>query len=131
MTVVEDILKGFVGEITQVPPIYSAIKINGLEAYKRVRRGETVEMPSRKVSIYELRIMNYEYPRLEVEVTCSSGTYIRTLAQDIGEKLGTGAYLSKLVRLRVGDYSLDQAVELDAPAEQIRQSIRGVSGKSS
>lgn len=116
-------LDGFEGEITQVPPVYSAIKINGQEAYKRARRGETVEMPSRKITVSELRIVSYEYPVLTIEADVSSGTYIRTLAADIGEKLGTGAYLSNLVRTRVGEYMLEQAVTLDASGDVILESL--------
>ncbi len=106
-------MSAFEGEITQIPSMYSAIKINGQEAYKRARRGETVEMPSRQVTIYDLKVIEYVYPKLNIEVSCSSGTYIRSLAADLGEALGTGAYLSNLVRSRAGDYSLDQAAELD------------------
>lgn len=109
---VQDVLNSFVGQITQTPPAYSAIKINGQEAYKRTRRGEKVEMPSRQVRVYEIKLLNYQYPCLDIEATVSSGTYIRTLAKDIGEELGTGAYLSGLVRTNVGQFSLDEAASL-------------------
>jgi tRNA pseudouridine55 synthase len=120
---VEAVLAELTGEITQIPSMYSAIKINGQEAYKRARRGEVVVMPSRKVSVYELRIVKYEYPILIVGASVSSGTYIRSLAADIGENLSTGAYLSKLVRTRVGNYTLDQAVELDLDASTVFNSF--------
>ncbi len=110
---VEAVLGQFVGEIAQTPSIYSAIKINGQEAYKRARRGEAIEMPSRLITVYSLQFTTYDYPLLKIEAHVSSGTYIRTLAQDIGEKLGMGAYLSALTRTRVGKYTLEQAVELD------------------
>lgn len=107
------------GAIQQTPSVYSAIKIDGQEAYKRARAGETVEMPTRQVTIYENRLVSYDYPIIELDSLVSSGTYIRSLAADLGEILGTGAYLSGLVRTEVGQYSLDDAVALDdinAPA---------------
>jgi tRNA pseudouridine55 synthase len=116
---VEAAMKRLTGQITQVPSAYSAIKINGREAYKRVRAGETVVMPSRQVTVYENRLIHYGYPLVELEAKVSSGTYIRTLAQDLGELLGTGAYLSGLVRTVVGAYELSEALaldEVDAPA---------------
>jgi tRNA pseudouridine55 synthase len=108
------VLAQFTGQITQTPSMYSAIKIGGQEAYKRARRGETVEMPSRVVTIYDIQVLSYEYPLLQIETRVSSGTYIRSLAADIGEKLGTGAYLSALQRTSVGDLLLGDAIELDA-----------------
>ena len=107
------------GPLTQVPSIYSAIKINGQEAYKHARAGRQIEMPSRQVTVYEATISNYQFPILEIEYKVSSGTYIRSLAADMGDLLGTGAYLSGLVRTEVGDYSLSEALaldEYDAPA---------------
>lgn len=116
---VEMALTKFKGEITQTPSAYSAIKIDGVEAYKRVRRGETVEMPSRQVKIYELELLEYDYPLLKLLAKVSSGTYIRTLAEDIGADLGTGAYLTGLIRTQVGDYRLEQAVPMDAAPDEI------------
>jgi tRNA pseudouridine55 synthase len=116
---VEAALERLTGEIEQTPSVYSAIKIDGKEAYKRARAGETVEMPSRRVMIYENRLVDYAYPRLELDCRVSSGTYIRSLAADLGELLGTGAYLGGLVRTEVGEYRLEQALaldEYDAPA---------------
>ena len=107
------------GEISQTPSVYSAIKINGQEAYKHARAGRDVEMPSRTVTVHELRATDYNYPQLELDCFVSSGTYVRSLASDLGELLGTGAYLSGLVRTEVGKYSLSQALaldEYDAPA---------------
>jgi len=110
---IENVLEGFVGEITQTPPVYSAIKIGGQEAYKRARRGEAVDMPSRQVSVHSIKLIDYVYPVITFEADVSSGTYIRTLAEDIGSKLGTGAYLSSLVRTRVGEFELGQAISLN------------------
>lgn len=112
-----DALGTLQGPITQIPSAYSAIKINGQEAYKRVRAGETVVMPSRQVTVHENTLVRYEYPIIELDTKVSSGTYIRTLAQDMGELLGTGAYLSGLVRTEVGDYRLDDAIILDGADE--------------
>jgi len=102
-------LKKFIGHIEQVPPIYSAIKIQGKEAYKRARAGEKIEMKKRKVYIKKIKIIFYHYPVLKIKVTCGKGTYLRTLARDIGERLGTGAYLNGLRRTRVGQFTLNQA----------------------
>ncbi len=112
-TEVEAAIALLTGEITQTPSMYSAIKINGKEAYKRARAGETVVMPSRQVTIYENVLINYEYPIIELESKVSSGTYIRTLAEDIGKILGTGAYLIGLVRTNVNQYELIKASQLD------------------
>jgi tRNA pseudouridine55 synthase len=105
-------LQEFVGEIEQIPSVYSAIKINGQEAYKRARAGETVVMPSRTVQIYSAEILRYEYPILEAGFTVSSGTYIRTLAEDIGRRMKVGAYLSGLIRIEIGHYNLGEALDL-------------------
>jgi len=110
---IEAVLAQFTGEITQIPSAYSAIKINGKEAYKRARAGEAVVMPSRVVKVYENTLIAYEYPQLTLSSKVSSGTYIRSLAEDIGKALETGGYLSGLVRNEVGDYRLEAAVSLD------------------
>jgi len=109
---VEKTLSKFVGKITQTPPIYSAIKIDGQRAYKLARKGETPKIPSRQVEIYSLEILDYEYPNLKIRVHCSSGTYIRTLAEDIGKELGTGAYTTKLRRTKVGQYDVEAAEKM-------------------
>lgn len=110
---VQSTLKFFVGDITQIPPVYSAIKIGGREAYKYARAGQAVEVPSRQVTITSIDLLEYKYPLIKLNADVSSGTYIRTLAEDIGEDLGTGAYLSGLVRTRVGEFELKDAVSLD------------------
>jgi tRNA pseudouridine55 synthase len=110
---VDAALSRLTGEITQTPPVYSAIKIGGQEAYKHARAGRSVEMPSRQVTVYESQLVSYAYPVLEVNTKVSSGTYIRTLAEDLGKVLNTGAYLSGLVRTEVGEYRLEKAVILD------------------
>lgn len=110
---IEEALKSFTGKITQTPPRYSAIKINGERAYKLARKGEDFEVPSREVEIYKIRVIGYNYPELRISCDVSSGTYIRTLAEDIGRELGTGAYLTELRRTRVGDYDVKDAVTLE------------------
>lgn len=107
-------LNTFLGEISQIPPQYSAIKIGGQPAYKAARAGKTVDIEPRQVKIYEISEVVYQYPKLSFTCKVSSGTYIRSLAADIGEKLGTGAYLSALRRTQVGKYSLSQAIKLDS-----------------
>lgn len=109
---VQEAAKAFTGEITQRPPIFSAIKINGQRAYKLARNGEEVEIPLRSVNVYSLEIIDYAYPELKIRTHVSSGTYIRTLASDIGAALGTGAYTTQLRRTRIADWSLEQAQTL-------------------
>ena len=106
---IKETLKGFVGEIEQRPPKFSAIKINGQRAYKLARKGADFEMPTRKVTIYDIEILDYDYPILKIRCHVSSGTYIRTLAEDIGEKLGVGAYCLELRRLKIGDWDVKDA----------------------
>lgn len=109
---VEKAVSEFIGEIIQTPPIYSAIKIDGKRAYDLARKGKDFEMPSRKVTIYDIKILRYTYPELVIETKVSSGTYIRTLASDIGDKLKTGAYTKELRRLTVGKYNVKDAKTL-------------------
>lgn len=113
---VNEALTQFVGEIQQTPPIYSAIKINGKRAYKLAREGgtaDTIEMPVRTVTIFSLDLVEYTYPEIKIRVHVSSGTYIRTLAEDLGKVLGTGAYCTQLRRTKIADYSIDDSVLLD------------------
>ena len=109
---VEEVLKQFTGEIEQTPPAFSAIKVNGQRAYKLARQGQKVDIPSRRVTIYRLEIIDYAYPELRIRAHVSSGTYIRSLAEDIGLALGTVAYCQQLRRIMVGEMSVDQASSL-------------------
>ena len=109
---VEVALQQFVGEITQTPPAYSAIKINGQRAYKLAREGKSVDMPSRQVVIHSIELIDYKYPDLKIRAHVGSGTYIRTLGEDIGKALGTGAYCSELRRTRVGEWDVGDAVSV-------------------
>ncbi len=109
LDILESVLQSFIGIIDQTPPKFSAIKIGGERAYKLARKGQDFEIPSRKVEIYSIEILDYNYPELKIRCHVSSGTYIRTLAEDIGKKLGTGAYLTALRRLRIADYDVKDA----------------------
>jgi tRNA pseudouridine synthase B len=109
---VKAVVNQFVGQITQTVPAYSAVKINGQRAYQLARRGEAVSMPTRQIEIYAIEILSYNYPELVIRTHVSSGTYIRTLGEDIGKALGVGAYLTALRRTQVGDYQIKNAVKL-------------------
>jgi tRNA pseudouridine55 synthase len=111
---IESTLKSFVGEITQTPPMFSAIKVNGQRAYKLAHKGEVVEIPTRQVHIHSLELTKYSYPELVIRAHVSSGTYIRTLAEDIGKALGTGAYCKELRRTQIASHTLEQATTLEA-----------------
>lgn len=113
-TAVMEALEAFKGEITQTPPAFSAIKINGVRAYKLAHKGQAVEIPSRQINIYSLELVDYSYPELKIRTHVSSGTYIRSLAEDIGAKLGTGAYCSQLRRTKIADYDINEAVTLES-----------------
>lgn len=109
---VEAAIGQFTGDIQQTPPAFSAIKINGQRAYKLARRGEKVEIPLRTITIHSIELLTYTYPDVTVRAHVSSGTYIRTLAEDIGKVLGTGAYCRKLRRTKIAEYDISEALEL-------------------
>ncbi len=112
-TEIENTLKLFLGKQLQTPPMYSAKSIGGVRLYKLARQGKIIERQPEKIEIYDLKLLEYAWPLLKIKVTCSAGTYIRTLAKDIGEKLGTGGYCETLCRTRIGHFSLDQAETTD------------------
>jgi tRNA pseudouridine55 synthase len=112
-TELQSALTKFVGSITQTPPIYSAIKINGQRAYKLARQGQQVEVPPRTVMIKKLDLLSYIYPNAEIVCEVGSGTYIRTLVEDIGKELGTGAYCTELRRTKVDRWNVDQALSME------------------
>ena len=111
--VLKETTKQFTGEISQVPPIHSAIKQAGKPVYLLARKGVDIKLESRKIIVFEFEITNVELPLVSFRVVCSSGTYIRSLANDFGAALGCGAYLSSLCRTRIGDFTLDQSVSID------------------
>ncbi len=115
----------FVGEVTQVPPQYSAVHYQGERAYRLARRGEVAELAPRTVTIYDLTVEAVALPEFTMTVKCSQGTYIRTLAQDLGEALGCGAHLAALRRLAVGPFKVDDALALAAMAELSREELAG------
>jgi len=110
--VVEEVLGRFVGELEQKPPVYSALKIHGKAAYRLAREGKAVELAARRVKVYGIELMGYEWPMVEVKIDCGRGTYIRSIARDVGEALGMGGYLVKLRRTRVGRFWSEGAVGL-------------------
>ncbi len=117
---VEEALRGFVGEIAQVPPAYSAAKVGGRRAYDLARRGRDVALAARPVRVHGIDLLSYDYPRLEIEVRCGKGTYIRSLARDVGDRLGCGGYVEALRRTRVGPFRVEEALPLDAAAAVAR-----------
>ncbi len=106
---IKETLKKFVGEIEQKPPVFSAIKIDGERAYNLARAGEEIEMKSRKTTIFYIEDVKIDLPHVSFMVGCSKGTYIRSLAHDIGQELGVGAYLTQLRRTKIGDYKIEDA----------------------
>lgn len=110
---VEETLKQFVGEIQQVPPTFSACKVNGKRAYELARKGNDVELKAKTLVIDEIELLECELPVIKIRVVCSKGTYIRALARDIGQALNSGAHLTALQRTRVGDVTLDKCMQLD------------------
>ncbi len=108
-----DVLKTFIGKQKQIPPIYSAIKINGKKAYEYARKGQTVELEPRNIEIYSIDLIKIENNEITFEVSCSKGTYIRTLCEDIAKKLGTIGYMKELTRTNVNEFKLGNAVTID------------------
>lgn len=115
------VLEQFTGHIMQTPPQFSAMKINGQRAYKLARKGEVVELKARPVTVYSSRLTSYEYPYVAFTSHVSSGTYIRSLVEDIGTKLGTGAYMSDLRRTTIGDFNITNAIPVEGLTDTIIQ----------
>jgi tRNA pseudouridine55 synthase len=110
---VENVLRGFTGAQLQVPPDFSARFVNGTRAYKLARKGETLDLPPKEISIHAISLLTCDLPNIEIRVTCSKGTYIRSLARDIGLRLGSGAHLTGLVRTAIGEFLLQDALSLE------------------
>ena len=110
---VRDVILSFVGDSMQVPPMYSALKVNGKKLYELAREGKEVERAARPITIYELEILEEAHPEYIIKVKCSKGTYIRTLCHDIGEKLGCGGVMVKLIRSKAGGFEIETARTLD------------------
>lgn len=125
---VEETLKRFVGKIEQIPPAFSACKIDGKRAYDLARKGREVELKPKTLVIDEIELLEYDLPKIKIRVVCSKGTYIRALARDIGEALNSGAHLTALERTRVGDVRLEDCLALDdieewVDKQEITQSV--------
>lgn len=118
---VEEALRTLTGEREQLPPLYSAKKIQGVRAYEFARAGEEVELKRALINIYEMELMEYDLPRIKIRVRCSKGTYIRSLAFEIGEALSSGAYLTSLRRTRSGGFVVERAHTLDDFMEKLRE----------
>lgn len=113
----EEVLKRFTGEIEQLPPIFSAVRINGVRAYEKARKGHEVEMAPRRVEIRELEILEISWPTVRLRIVCGKGTYIRSLAHDIGKACQSGAYLSALRRTRVGEFRVEAGFQMEELTE--------------
>ncbi|MBI5221546.1 MAG: tRNA pseudouridine(55) synthase TruB [Candidatus Magasanikbacteria bacterium] len=105
-------LQNFIGEQDQLPPMFSAKKVNGQRLYKLARKGKEVKREPSRITIFDIKLLNYSYPNLTIEINCSAGTYIRTLANDIGHQLGIGAYCLALRRTKIGEYKIEDAIKL-------------------
>jgi tRNA pseudouridine55 synthase len=112
-------LKKFTGEIDQVPPVFSAVKINGKRAFSLARKGETPELQAKKITISEMELLSLSLPEISVRIVCSKGTYIRALARDLGQELGCGAYLVQLRRTRIGNFKVDNAMTVSFFSENL------------
>ena len=114
---VRQALARFVGAIEQRPPKFSALKIGGRRACDRVRDGEVIELKPRIVKVYAIELLDFQYPFAKVRVDCGRGTYVRAIARDLGEALGTGGYLTQLRRTRIGEFTIDQSVTIESLTE--------------
>lgn len=119
---VEQTVKKYIGEIMQLPPMYSAVKIDGTPLYKLARKGVEVERKPKKVTVYSIEIEEFVPPFVTFKVSCSKGTYIRTLCHDIGEDLGVGAHIVELVRTKVGKFTVEEAVKLESLKDDFNSS---------
>lgn len=111
---VEKVLLQFTGNIAQRPPLFSACKVDGKRAYDLARKGSDMQLEPKQIRIDSIELLEYELPKIKIKVTCGKGTYIRSLARDIGEALQSGGYLSDLVRTRIGEYKLEDCITPDA-----------------
>lgn len=125
-TEVKDAVMSFLGDIMQVPPMYSALKVNGQKLCDLAREGKTVERKARPVTIHELEILEINLPRVTMRVKCSKGTYIRTLCEDIGSKLGCGACMESLLRTKVSEFYIEDALKLSELEMLVKESTEGI-----
>lgn len=120
---VENTLKQFIGDIAQRPPLFSACKVDGKRAYDLARKGSDMQLEPKQIRIDNIELLEYELPKIRIRVTCGKGTYIRSLARDIGEALESGAYLSELTRTRVGEFKLTDCIKIEAIEEWLEKQI--------
>ena len=128
---VEEAVYSFLGDYEQIPPMYSAIKVNGKKLYELAREGKVIERAPRPVTIYQLEILEMTLPTVRIRISCSKGTYIRSLCRDIGEKLGCGGCMEKLIRTKVGEFRIEDSITLEkaqtlADENQIESKIKPV-----
>ena len=123
---VENVIRSFEGEYDQIPPMYSALKVNGKKLYELAREGKEVERKARRITIHEIRILEINLPEVKLEVTCSKGTYIRTLCHDIGQKLGCGGCMKELLRTRVERFGLEDSIRLGEIAQLQKEGIENI-----
>jgi len=119
---IEKVLQSFIGKQQQTPPMFSAKKVGGKKLYDLARKGIEIERQPCEIEIYDIKLLDYNYPSLKIEVSCSTGTYIRTLAHDIGQKLGCGAYCEELERTRIGEYKVEDAQNIKTINQEIKKS---------
>ena len=120
---VENTLKQFIGDIAQRPPLFSACKVDGKRAYDLARKGSDMQLEPKLVRIDNIELLEFDLPKIRIRVTCGKGTYIRSLARDIGEALESGAYLSELTRTRVGEFKLTDCIKIEAIEEWLEKQI--------
>ncbi len=128
--ITEELIKSvrnqFLGNILQIPPMYSAIKHKGKSLYKLARKGKTIERQPREVNVSKFEITNVSLPKISFEIVCSKGTYIRVIANDLGEKLGCGGLLSSLRRIKIGPYNVNDAFTVEDFAEKMKQTEENI-----
>ncbi|HEX6182214.1 MAG TPA: tRNA pseudouridine(55) synthase TruB [Chitinophagaceae bacterium] len=121
---IDEAVKQFIGDIQQLPPAHSAIKVDGKRLYEMARKGQDVKLEPRNIRITEFQITGINLPVLQFRVVCSTGTYIRSLANDMGQALGCGGYLSSLCRTRIGEYTLSQSMTMEEAEEYIKSKVK-------
>lgn len=119
---IKDVCKNFTGEIMQVPPLFSAVKVEGKRAYKYARHGKDIQLKAKPVTIKEIDFLEFKDNLLKLKVVCGKGTYIRALARDLGKALNSGAHLKELRRTRVGDFKAEDCIKIDEAVEKIQNS---------
>lgn len=124
---IETAVLQFIGEIDQIPPVFSAIKVKGKRAYESAREGKTVELKSRKVTITEFDINHSRFPEIDFRIVCSKGTYIRSIARDLGQALKSGGTLIALRRTKIGSFSVDNAFDMETITEKIKKGRESLS----